>query len=58
MIDQLVPLGELGVMLAIWKRLGDLRHDTNRNQRLITKLKQRVEQLEQLIPRRDRRRAD
>ena len=52
MIDQLIPLGELGVLLGIWKRLGDLRQDTDRNDRRIDQLKKRVKRLEQLVRKR------
>lgn len=42
MIDQLVPLGELGVLVGIFRRLGQLRDDTDTNERAISKLRNQI----------------
>lgn len=51
MIEQLIPLGELGVLLGIWKRLGDLRQDTDRNEERIGKIRDRLESIEKRVRR-------
>lgn len=42
MIDQIIPLGELGVLVGIFRRLGQLRDDTDSNERAIGKLRNQI----------------
>lgn len=54
MIEQLIPLGELGILFGIYQRIGQLRHDTDKNNERIDRLKKRLKGLERTIQQRSK----
>lgn len=49
MIEQLIPLGEIGVLMAIYQRLGRLRTDTDQNGNRIGKNRERIDRLKERL---------